>query len=90
MSMATYALSGQHIKIHIIFAFLYFDMKTAEILPDWKLCSAHGRSSVRTHKFKCAKFYFHECQVRTWPVKDKGIKLLHAQKQVLGAHNFTK
>ena len=29
-----------------------------------------SRSSVRTQKFMCAKFYFHECQVRTWPVKD--------------------
>jgi hypothetical protein len=64
-----------------------WQLKIAQARPDRKLCSEHGRSSVyRIH----AKFYFHECQVCMWPVKDKGIKLLHAQKQVLGAHNFTK
>ena len=49
------------------------------------------RSSVHRQKFMCAKFYFHECQVHTWPVKDT--KLLHAQKQVLAvgcAYKFYK
>jgi hypothetical protein len=42
--------------------------------------------------FRVNDFYacFHMVATVVTPTLDKDIKLLHAQKQVLGAHNFMK